>query len=101
MRASLPRLGIAAVALALTLVLPAAAGASPAAGGAWSPQGALHLDWVSHAWSWLQALWAGEVRPQAACGSDPNGQPCSASTIRPQESCGSDPSGQHCITSTI
>jgi hypothetical protein len=103
MRASLPRLGLAAVALALTLVLPAAAGASPAAGAAWSPQAVPGLEWVSHAWSWLQALWPGEVRPQASCGSDPDGKTktCTASTIRPQAACGSDPNGQHCSTSTI
>lgn len=99
MRASLPRLGLAAVALAL--VLPAAAGASSIAGGAWSPQGSPGLGWVSHAWSWLQALWPGEVRPQAACGSDPSGQHCNTSAIRPQAACGSDPSGQPCGTSAV
>jgi hypothetical protein len=95
MRASLPRLGFAAVALALVLVLPAAAGASPAASAAWSPPASLGLEWVSHAWSWLQALW-----PGVACGGDPSGQPCGTSPIRPQIGCGGDPNGQHCPGNT-
>ncbi len=89
------RLGLAAVALALALALPTAAAASPALGGTWSPASA-PLDWVSHAWTWLQALWPGE-----GCGSDPSGQKCGTSAIRPQAGCGSDPSGQHCGTSAI
>jgi hypothetical protein len=101
MRASLPRLGLAAIALVLALVLPAAAGASSATGGAWSPQGFPGLGWVSHAWSWLQALWPGEVRPQGGCGSDPDGHHCITGTIRPQAGCGSDPSGQPCGTSAV
>ncbi len=95
MRASLPRQGFTAVALAVVLVLPVAAGASPAAAGAWAPRATQGLDWASHAWSWLQALW-----PGVGCGGDPNGQPCRTSPIRPQVGCGGDPSGQNCPGST-
>jgi hypothetical protein len=95
MRASLPRLGFAAVALALVLVLPAAAGASPAASGAWAPRATLGLEWVSHAWNWLQAPW-----PYVGCGGDSNSQHCATSPIRPQVGCGGDPDGQHCLGNT-
>jgi hypothetical protein len=105
------RLGLAAVALALALALPTAAAASPALGGTWSSPAAAALDWVSHGWTWLQALWldvgcgsdpsgqkcgSSALRPRIGCGSDPNGQKCGTSAVRPQVGCGSDPDGQHC-----
>jgi hypothetical protein len=96
MHASPSRLGLAAVAVTLALALPAAAGASPIAGGSWSAPAMTGLDWASHAWSWLRALWPGE-----GCGSDPSGERCSTNAIRPQEGCGSDPNGQHCGTRAV
>src|SRR3984893_12448581 len=85
------RLGLAAVALTLALALPAAAAASPALGGTWSSPAAAALDWVSHGWTWLQALWLDVGR-----GSTPSGQKCGTSAVQPQIGCGSDPNGQHC-----
>lgn len=116
MHASPSRRGFAAIALALALALPAAAGASPIAGGSWSAPTVAGLDWASHAWSWLRALWPGEgcgsdpdgqrcgtnaIRAQEGCGSDPSGQQCGTKAVRPQAGCGSDPSGQHCGTSAV
>src|ERR1700688_2583329 len=95
MHASLPRLGLAGVALALALALPTVAGASPVAGGSWSSPTLPGLNWVSQAWSWLQAL-----LPDVGCGGDPNGQHCGTSAIRPQTGCGGDPSGQSCPGNT-
>jgi hypothetical protein len=97
MRASQPRRGFLLpaliFALASALALPSIAAVGPLDGVPLRVPTIAGFGWLSQVWSWLGAIW-----PDAGCGSDPDGQHCTAGAIRmrPQEGCGSDLDGRHC-----